>query len=380
MITKSPYFCQDEIEPQVCYNAPMVNNKQQARSTLKEDFVIGTHTSVNPVKLAEGQHLAPGNYKSDLAIIIVNYNTVTLLRACLQSVFSSQCNFRWQVYVVDNGSQDDSVAMVRAEFEPQHPNLTLIASPNNGGFSYGNNLALRQLCPLEPDRPLSKNDLYTGCRPEARYIVLLNPDTVVPPDCFQAVYDFMEAHPEAGVMGPKLVKADGSLDLACRRSFPTPEVSFYRMLGLSKLFPKSRRFGRYNLTYLDVNQMYEVDSVCGAFMLVRAEAISQAGILDEAFFMYGEDLDWAYRIKQQGWKVFYNPVTTVVHYKGESSKKRSTGAILNFYHAMLVFHGKHYAGQTFFLLNWLIYFGIYAKGALALARNALRPRAKRRVS
>jgi N-acetylglucosaminyl-diphospho-decaprenol L-rhamnosyltransferase len=331
--------------------------------------------------IAADYALAADAFKSDLDIVIVNYNTAKLLHACLQSVLVSQCKFRWRVFVVDNGSQDDSVTMVQTEFVPHHPNLTLLISPTNGGFSYGNNLALRQIC-LPGTEAAAGEDarFYRHCRPEARYIVLLNPDTVVPPDSFQTLYDFMEAHPEIGVVGPKLVRADGSLDLACRRSFPTPQVSFYRMLGLSKIFPKNRRFARYNLTYLDVNQMCEVDSVCGAFMLIRAAAISQAGILDEAFFMYGEDLDWAYRIKQQGWKVFYNPVTTVIHYKGESSKKRSTGAILNFYHAMLVFYKKHYARQTFFLLNWIIYSGIYAKGALALARNAVRPSAKKRVS
>ncbi len=342
-----------------------------------------TVTQTSSQAAPAGQIAPPENFKSDLDIVIVNYNTAHLLRPCLESVFASQCDFRWRVYVVENGSQDDSVEMLRREFEPNHPALTVLVSPRNGGFSYGNNLALRQICPLEPDAGTASpdvNGLAIGCRPEARYIVLLNPDTVVPPNCFQLLYDFMEAHPAAGIVGPKLVKKDGSLDWACRRSFPTPEVSFYRMLGLSKLFPKNRRFARYNLSYLDVNKMYEVDSVCGAFMLVRAEAVSQVGILDEAFFMYGEDLDWAYRIKQQGWQVYYNPVTTVIHYKGESSKQRSTGAIVNFYDAMRIFHRKHFASHTFFGLNWLIYFGIYAKEGLALARNALRPRARKRVS
>lgn len=322
----------------------------------------------------------PPDFKSDFDIVIVNYNTAALLRECLRSVFASQCNFRWRVWVVDNGSSDDSVAMVRREFEPLYPQLTLIASPKNGGFAFGNNLALREICPTSEPETAAEMAMGIGRWPEARFVLLLNPDTVVSPDCFQIAYDFMQAHPQAGVMGPKLVKANGTLDLACRRSFPTPEVSLYRMLGLSKLFPKNRKFARYNLTYLDVDTLYEVDSVCGAFMLVRAEALQQAGWLDEAFFMYGEDLDWAYRIKQQGWQVFYNPATTVIHYKGESSKQRSTGAILNFYDAMLVFYRKHYARRTFFLLNWLIYLGIYLKGALALGRNALRPKDRKRVS
>jgi GT2 family glycosyltransferase len=328
---------------------------------------------IGPISAASGSQPSteksyPG-YNSDLDVIIVNYNTSTLLRACLQSVFASQCSFRWRAFVVDNGSQDDSVEMVKAEFEPNHSNLTLLISPINGGFAFANNLALRQICPDTSASPT-----------QTRYILLLNPDTVVPPDAFQKMYDFMEAELEAGVVGAKLVKGNGELDLACRRSFPTPAISFWRMTGLSKIFPKNPLFARYNLTFLDPDALSEVDSVCGAFMWVRTTAIQQAGILDETFFMYGEDLDWAFRIKKKGWKVFYNPTTTVIHYKGESSKQRSTGAILNFYHAMYVFYKKHYARDTFFLLNWLIIFGIFAKGALALARNALRPKERRRVS
>jgi N-acetylglucosaminyl-diphospho-decaprenol L-rhamnosyltransferase len=316
-----------------------------------------------------------GVFVSDFDVVILNYNTASLLRDCLKSVLASECNFTWRVWVVDNGSKDDSAGMVRREFLPYHDNLTLIENNDNRGFAHGNNLALRQICPL--DNP---NPLHIGATPTARYMLLLNPDTVVPPDCFQIAYDFMQTHPDAGAMGVKLVRGNGQLDLACRRSFPTPQVSLYRMLGLSKFFPKNRRFARYNLTYLSQDETYEVDSVCGAFMLVRADAIRQAGILDEAYFMYGEDLDWAFRIKAAGWKVFYHPATTVIHYKGESSKQRSTGAILNFYDAMRIFYGKHYAPHTFFGLNWVIYGGIYAKQTLALARNALRPKDKKRVS
>ena len=325
------------------------------------------------------------DFASDLDVVIVNYNTVRVLRDCLNSVFASQCDFRWRVWVVDNGSTDDSVTMIRQEYEPFQPELTFIASPKNGGFAYGNNLALRKICGVGGQGSAvgktGSEGLQGGeLRSSARYILLLNPDTVVPPDCFQIAYDFMESQAQAGAMGVKLVKANGTLDLACRRSFPTPQVSLYRMTGLSRLFPNSPRFARYNLTFLDENKLAEVDSVCGAFMLVRAAAIQQAGLLDETFFMYGEDLDWAYRIKQHGWQVFYNPATTVVHYKGESSKQRSSGAILNFYDAMRVFYRKHYAPQTFFLLNWFIYLSIYGKGAIALARNALRPKDRKRVS
>ena len=347
-----------------------------------DDFTATNSQSTGPV-------LTRWDFISDLDIVILNYRTAALLRSCLKSVFASKCDFRWRVFVIDNGSGDDSAEMVQNEFVPFHDNLTFIASPVNGGYAFGNNLALRMICPLPqeaatadltPAEQVERKLLHIGSQPQARSILLLNPDSIVPEDAFQKVFDYAEQHPDVGVVGPKLVKANGELDLACRRSFPTPEVSLYRMLGLSKLFPKSRRFGRYNLTYLDVNQITEVDSVVGAFMMLRAEVIRQAGILDEAYFMYGEDLDWAYRIKSLGWKIVYYPGTTVLHLKGESSKKRSYGALLNFYQAMIVFYRKHYARQTFFLLNWLIYTGIVAKGALALLRNALRPGAKKRVS
>ncbi|NWJ44689.1 MAG: glycosyltransferase family 2 protein [Chloroflexi bacterium] len=321
-----------------------------------------------------------GKFVTDLDIIIVNYKTPVLLRDCLNSIFASHCNFDYRVYVVDNGSQDDSAEMVRREFENKYPNLHLIASQENGGFAFGNNLALRQVCPLFAGATLDSYNPGSGCCPQAHYVLLLNPDTVLPPDALQIMYDFMQSNPLAGAVGPKLVRANGKLDLACRRSFPTPEISFWRMTGLSKLFPKNRLFARYNLTYLDPDKLYEVDSVCGAFMLVRAEALAQVGYLDEKFFMYGEDLDWALRIKKKGWKIFYNPAATVLHLKGESSKQRPAGAIINFYHAMDVFYRKHYANQTFFLLNWLIYGGIWGKAGLTLAINYFRPKKQRRVS
>ena len=223
----------------------------------------------------------------DLAIIIVNYNTCALLRDCLSSVFASQGDFSYRVYVVDNASADGSVEMVRREF----PQVDLIASPVNGGYPYGNNVGLRRA---------GFDDQTPGSTP--RFALLLNPDTVVPPTALRDMLAFCQARPDCGVAGPKLIRPDGSLDLACRRSFPTPAVSFYPMGGLSKPFPHSPRFGRYNLTYLSPDVVTELDSVVGAFMLVRGAAIAQVGLLDETFFMYGEDLDWAFRIKEAGWK------------------------------------------------------------------------------
>ena len=291
-----------------------------------------------------------------LSIVIVNYNTRELLRACLQSVLKSQDAPTMELFVVDNASSDNSGAMVASEF----PSVKLIQSGTNRGYAYANNLALRR------------------CRGE--YLLLLNPDTVVPPRALKQMVDFMDNHPEAGIAGPKLVRDNGSLDLACRRSFPTPEVSFYRMLGLSKLFPRSRRFGRYNLTYLDPDRPTEVDSVVGAFMMVRAAAAEQVGFLDESFFMYGEDIDWALRIKARGWTALYNPAVVVLHLKGASSRRHPRKTIVAFYQAMHLFYRKHYASRTNLPLGMLIVAAIWAKCAFSLAMNQLRPPEARRVS
>ncbi len=280
----------------------------------------------------------------DVAIVIVNYNTCELLRDCLTSIYGSQGNIRFNVIVVDNASSDGSAAMAQTEF----PQADLIASTVNGGFAYANNLGLR--C-----AGFDSNGTPSAQAPQ--YALLLNPDTVLPPMALADMLAFMEMRPEVGAAGPKLVLLDGSLDLACRRAFPTPMVSFYRMIGLSKLFPRSRVFGQYNMTFADPNELLEVDSVVGAFMLVRREAIAEAGLLDETYFMYGEDLDWAYQIKANGWKIFYNPAVTVTHVKRASSR-RSPKAQIEFYRAMDIFYRKFYADTTPFWLHGLIILGI----------------------
>jgi len=291
-----------------------------------------------------------------LSIVIVNYNTRDLLRDCLRSIQNSEGIQDVELLVVDNASSDASAAMVSAEF----PRVHLIENPTNAGYAHANNLALRQCL--------------------GRYLLLLNPDTVLPPDALVRMIAFMDAHPEAGVAGPKLVRQNGSLDAACRRSFPSPEVSLYRMLGLSRLFPKSRRFGRYNMTYLDAGLPAEVDSVVGAFMMVRDTVVKQVGLLDDRFFMYGEDLDWAFRIKSGGWKVLYNPEVVVLHLKGAASSRHSRKATIEFYRAMHIFYRKHYAGGTNVLLGLLIVAAIWSKCAFSLAVNYLRPAEARRVS
>lgn len=295
----------------------------------------------------------------DLAVIIVNYNVCALLKRCLETVFASTGDFTMDVCVVDNNSPDGSTQMVREQF----PDVVVIANEDNPGYAKANNQGMRLLGVLDEMSP--------------RYTLLLNPDTEVMPTTFADALAYMDAadNQDVGVLGPKLLLPNGELDLACRRSFPSPEVSFYRMLGLSRLFPKSERFGRYNLTYLDIDTLTEVDSVVGAFMLVRTAAIQQAGLLDEQFWMYGEDLDWAKRIKDFGWKVVYNPNILALHVKRASSKQ-SKRATIEFYRAMLIFYTKHYRRTTPFWLHGLILCGIGLKGGRPLwhdIRMGLKP-------
>jgi len=253
------------------------------------------------------------------------------------------------VIVVDNASPDNSVAMVRAEF----PEVEVIANTENTGFARANNQGLYLLG-------------YGQAGTESpRYGLLLNPDTVVPPDGFRRMIDRLDDDPQIGAAGPRLIMPNGKLDLACRRSFPSPEVSMWRMLGLSKLFPKSRLFGRYNMTYLDEHLETEVDCIVGAFMMVRREAIDKIGLLDEVFWMYGEDIDWAFRIKQAGWKVLYYPQVTVLHVKRAASRQNPRTR-LEFQRASLIFYRKHYARTTPRWLHTLVLTGLLLKGGRAL--------------
>jgi len=345
----------------------------------------------------------------DLAIVIVSYNTSALLRDCLDSVFRNTGDLSLAVCVVDNASPDDSVPMVRAEF----PQVHVIANASNAGYPQANNQGLRyfgyrDLTPdpsprrdLNPD-PATRRDLNPDPAPRRdltpdpsparrgeasppalegkgaggsgpRYALLLNPDTVLPPDALAKMLAFMEAHPQAGVAGPKLVRLDGSLDKACRRSFPTPTTSLYHLLKLDRLFPNSPRFARYDLSYLDPDIVTRVDAIVGAFMLVRREAIAQAGLLDETFWMYGEDLDWAKRITDAGWQVWYNPAVTVTHIK-EAASRHSYRARVEFYRALIIFYEKHYRVTTAFWLDWLIRSGIAVFGGLDLLGRRLRGR------
>jgi GT2 family glycosyltransferase len=312
-------------------------------------------------------------------------------------VYANRTGIPFHVVVVDNCSTDGSAGMVKARF----PQATLLLSDRNGGFGYANNLALRWL-PGKSALPSTGSEGNSipargpdqGMQPHAEkpahgqspykfpsdYVLFLNPDTVLPPNALNVTVEFLVKNSEVGIVGPKVVKPDGSLDLACRRSFPTPMSSFFKLTGLSKLVPRNPIVARYNMTYLHDDQAAEVDSVMGAYMLVRESALADAGLFDESFFMYGEDLDLAFRIKARGWKVFYYPAVTVLHHKGASSRKQSERSIREFYRAMHVFYRKHYAGSRHGLINAVIQFGITGRGRLALMQNALRASERKRVT
>lgn len=282
----------------------------------------------------------------DFSIVIVNYNVREFLRQVLLSLRPALRHLRAEIFVVDNASDDGSAEMVRAQF----PECQVIANDENIGFAAANNLALR--------------------RAAGRFLVLLNPDTVVQEDTFTALLDFMQRHPATGMAGCKVLNPDGTLQLACRRSFPTPWVAFTKLSGLSSLFPRSRWFGRYNLSYLPEDEICEVEAISGSFMVVRREALAQVGLLDEDFFMYGEDLDWCYRIRSAGWKIHYFPGTQIVHFKGESSRRSSFDSLRLFYQSMGLFVQKHFRRRMFAFSYWMLHFAIWARAALAFAKTA----------
>ena len=284
---------------------------------------------------------------ADISIVIVHYETPSLLVACLEALAASSGSVTSEVFVVDNASTDfDPDAMRRA-----FPRAHFLINDSNVGFARASNQGLR---------------LTTG-----RYALLLNPDTVVAPDTLATMVAYMDARPEVGCATCRLELEDGTLDLACRRLFPTPARSFYRITMLSRLFPGNRRFGQYNLTYLDERQETEIDSPCGAFMMVRRKVLEEVGLLDEAYFMYGEDLDWAFRIKAAGWRIMYTPATTVQHRKRASSRRFRQRTIRYFHDGMRRFYQAHYAKTSPRLVNALIMTTISVRERLELIADVM---------
>jgi GT2 family glycosyltransferase len=251
----------------------------------------------------------------------VHYETPELLLRCLEALKVAAERVSTEVFVVDN----DSSVFDPVSCERVLPGVRVIRNESNVGFARASNQALRIA--------------------QGRYLLLLNPDAFVEPETLGMMVDFLDRRPDVGCATCRVELEDGSLDLACRRLFPTPERSLYRMTLLSKIFPKSRRFGQYNLTYVDEWQETEIDQPCGAFMMVRSEIREQVGLLDERYFMYGEDTDWAFRIKGRGWRIVYTPSTKVRHLKRASSSRHRSMTIRYFYESMRIFYREHYAAS-----------------------------------
>lgn len=277
-----------------------------------------------------------------LSVVIVNYNVRYFLEQCLHSVFKSGKNIDIEVFVVDNQSVDGSADMVREKF----PMVQLIVNQENAGFSKANNQAIKKA--------------------RGRYILLLNPDTVVEDDTLQAVTGFMESHPDAGALGVKMLDGQGRFLPESKRGLPTPGVAFCKIFGLSALFPKSKLFSKYHLGYLDKDKCHVVDVLSGAFMLIRKEALKKTGLLDESFFMYGEDVDLSHRITKAGYKNYYYPGTRIIHYKGESTRKSSVNYVLVFYNAMIIFARKHFSHKNARIFSLLINMAVYFRAMIAI--------------
>ena len=277
-----------------------------------------------------------------LSVIIVNYNVKHFLEQCLRSVMDALEGIESEIIVVDNNSVDGSCQMVEDRF----PKVELMANKENTGFSRANNQAIS----------IAKSE----------YILLLNPDTLVEHDCFRKCIDFMDGHPDTGGLGVKMLDGKGQYLPESKRGIPTPWVSFCKIFGLTALFPHSSRFAGYYLGHLANTETQEIEVIAGAFMFLRRTALEKAGLFDEQFFMYGEDIDLSVRIRQSGFKNYYLPETKIIHYKGESTKKGSLNYVKLFYKAMLLFSKKHFSGRQNQLFNFTINLAIYLRAFLSI--------------
>lgn len=306
------------------------------------------------------------NNTPDISIVILSYNSKTDLERLLPSILKGEGvsfgngsqNLRVEIIVVDNGSVDGTADWLEFECPKIHGRDKMDTIRNiNNGFAKGNNLGIG--------------------RAKGKYILVLNPDTELKPGTLKTMYEFMEARPDIGISTCKVVLPGGRLDVACRRRFPNPWNSLLRLLRVS-----SRD---YNMLDTDENASMEIDSCMGAFMFCRSEAfeklnvngqMSNAAAFDESFFMYGEDIDLCWRVKEAGYKVWYHPKTSITHYKGSSSKKVPFRALKWFHDAMWIFYRKHYASRYPFVLNWLVWLGVYGRLAALVILNAFKSNRK----
>jgi len=280
-----------------------------------------------------------------ISVIIVNYNVKEYLAQALISIQRALKKFSSEIIVVDNASIDGSVPYIRKNF----PAVRLIQNKQNVGFGRANNQALK---------------IARG-----KFVVLINPDTVVQENTFEKLLEFFASTPDASAATCKIINPDGTFSVDCRHSIPTPGIAFWKVIGLSKLFPKSKIFGQYNLTYLDTEKTYPVPAISGSFMMIKREVLEKTGYFDERFFMYCEDIDLCHRINQKGFKIYYVPTTKIIHYKGESTKKDQLDYVITFTHSLYKFFKKYYASRSAFLFRWLITLGIFFRGILIYLKN-----------
>lgn len=281
----------------------------------------------------------------DISVIIVNYNVKYFLEQCLHSINKSSRNLSIEIFVVDNNSVDGSCRMLNEKF----PDVNVIENKINVGFAKANNQAIKKA--------------------KGKYILILNPDTVVEEQTLSKCFSFMESHPDAGCLGVKMIDGKGNFLPESKRALPTPSVAFYKVFGFSALFPKSEKFGRYHLGFLNKEETNEIEVVSGAFMFIRKIVLDQSGPFDEQFFMYGEDIDLSYRMAKTGYKNYYFPETTIIHYKGESTKKGSINYVIVFYKAMIVFFNKHFSHRNALLFSFIINIAIYLRAGLSILRR-----------
>ena len=282
-----------------------------------------------------------------ISIIIVNYNVRDFLEQALDSVKRALKDINSEIIVVDNNSVDTSIQMLEKRF----PDVEVISNKENIGFSCGNNIALKKAC--------------------GEFIVLLNPDTLVQENTFSVLLNFFDNTPDASAATCKIINPDGSFSVDCRHSIPTPSTAFWKITGFSRLFPKSKIFGKYNLTYLNENEINVVDAISGSFMMIRKSMVDKVGLLDETFFMYCEDIDYCYRINQLGGKIYYIPETQIIHYKGESTKVNNIDYVITFNKSLYQFYKKHYTKKYIYPMKWLILLGVTLRGSLIYLKNIL---------
>lgn len=287
-----------------------------------------------------------------LSIIIVNYNTYNLTKQTIESIIQKEHPFEYEILLVDNASSDGSIEKLKEEFNQLilEEILQVFINKSNLGFAKANNIGIRVA--------------------NGKYILLLNSDTVVKEDCLDKCISKMEQNADIGALGCKVVLPNGKLDHACKRGFPTPKASLYYLLKLYKKDPI--KYGQYDALHLHEDEVGEVDCLMGAFMLMPKDALNKVGLLDEDFFMYGEDIDLCCRIKDGGYKILYYPKAQIIHHKGGSSKKKRTKVIYDFHQAMWIFYKKHYYTKYNFAISFLVYIGIRAKYLLELIKNALK--------